>query len=384
MIATHMKTELGHVAEVTSGQPAPQDPNAFGDTGRPFIRAGSLERLVNGGCEESLEHIPDNMAEQFRMRPFPPNTIVFAKSGMSAKIGRVYRLKTPCYVVSHLAAVIPGDDLVPGYLQRWLEKHPPSRLIPNDAYPSIRVSAIAALKIPLPSLDEQKRIAAILDQADAIRRKRRAAIDELNTLVPALFYDMFGDPVTNPRGWKTGQIGQLSRIVTGSTPPSKLDGMFGGDLPFMTPGDLENGEPALRFLTPEGASKSRTVRKGATLVCCIGATIGKTDIAPRRCAFNQQINAIEWAETIDDLFGFWFMSLTRHNIINRAIKTTLPILKKSAFSTLPIVVPPIDLQRDFANKVESIRAMQDKYRQAANETDDLFNSLVQRAFKGQL
>ncbi|MFW6195085.1 MAG: restriction endonuclease subunit S, partial [Chloroflexota bacterium] len=93
--------------------------------------------------------------------------------------------------------------------------------------------------IVLPPLEEQRRIAAILDQAEALRAKRRAAIDRLDSLTQSIFLDMFGDPVTNPKGWPVCSLAKLGDIHTGKTPPTKLEGMFGDDIPFATPSDLD-------------------------------------------------------------------------------------------------------------------------------------------------
>lgn len=81
---------------------------------------------------------------------------------MSAKLGRVYRLRRECHVVSHLAAVLPSADVDPAYLLRWFEYNPPSRLIENDAYPSIKTSELEKIPVQLPAIAEQRRIAAIL------------------------------------------------------------------------------------------------------------------------------------------------------------------------------------------------------------------------------
>ena len=148
--------------------------------------------------EDALELIPEDANKGFKL--FPKGTIVFAKSGMSAKIGRVHQIRRDSYLVSHLAAVVPGPQADSNYLRHWFRHFPPSRLIANDAYPSIRTSEIASIKLPLVSLSEQKRIAAILDKAEDIRRKRQQAMAMAEEFLRSVFLDMFGDPVTNSEG----------------------------------------------------------------------------------------------------------------------------------------------------------------------------------------
>jgi type I restriction enzyme, S subunit len=129
---------LGSVVEVTAGQPAPAA-SEFGEEGFPFVRAGSLESLLNGGSLIECEKVAEETARNKRLPLYPKDTIVFAKSGMSATLGRVYQLSQPAYVVSHLAAPVPSGTYDPGYLTHWLRSNPPSHLIRDQAYPSIRV-----------------------------------------------------------------------------------------------------------------------------------------------------------------------------------------------------------------------------------------------------
>ncbi len=204
-------THLGKVVDVSAGQSAPK-PNDFSDDGFPFIRAGSLAALLSGQTEDDCEKIDAETARRYRMRLYPKDTVLFAKSGMSAKIGRVYRMRQPAYVVSHLAALAPIGKYEPSYLAHWLRAHPPSKLIKDDAYPSIRTSEVASLEVPDLHVDEQRRIAAILDKADAIRRKREHALALADDFLKSAFGEMFGDLSSNTHDWPTRLIGQILKV----------------------------------------------------------------------------------------------------------------------------------------------------------------------------
>jgi len=243
---------------------------------------------------------------------------------------------------------------------------------------------LAGLDIPVPSLSEQCRIAEILDRADALRTKHRAALAQLDILTQSILLDMFGDPATNPKGWPLRTIKEIGHVTTGSTPPSAKPDMFDGPIPFITPGDLESDSPAKRSLTEAGAGESVTVWPGATLVCCIGATIGKIGKTSVRSAFNQQINAIEWGETIDDSYGFTVLRFFKPTIISWAASTTLPILKKSAFERIEIPVPPIDLQRKFSRRLSAVGVLEGSIKASLASLNELFGTLQSRAFRGEL
>lgn len=244
---------------------------------------------------------------------------------------------------------------------------------------------VRGVPIPLPPLAEQKRIAAILDKADSIRRKLHQSIRLSDEFLRSVFLDMFGDPVTNPKGWPVMELQELGKISTGTTPPSKLEKMFDGSIPFITPGDLKEGWISTkRTVTEQGAKQSRTVRKGATLVCCIGATIGKMGKAAQVSAFNQQINAVEWNRQVNDSFGIEVLKFFKTRIADQGMSTTLPILNKSAFQRLTIPVPPISDQCKFADIVAAIERNASKLDSQLTDAETLFSSLQQRAFRGEL
>src|SRR5205807_1095301 len=100
----------------------------------------------DGGNLGECEKVPVTTAQKNRLRLYPKDTIVFAKSGMSATLGRVYRLQEPAYVVSHLAALVPTGEYDHIYLTYWLRSNPPSHLIKDPAYPSMRISEIEQMQ----------------------------------------------------------------------------------------------------------------------------------------------------------------------------------------------------------------------------------------------
>ena len=251
------------------------------------------------------------------------------------------------------------------------------------SYPAVSDRIIFESLFPLPPLEEQRRIAAILDQAETLRTQRRTALALLDSLTQSLFLDMFGDPATNSRQWPVKRLKDLGQVITGGTPPSSKEGMFDGPIPFITPGDLESEEPVRRSVTEAGAKEVNVVRAGATLVCCIGATIGKVGIAQKDSAFNQQLNAVVWGNHISDNYGYEVMRFFKPTIISWGASTTLPILKKSSFEQIEIPVPPVPLQELFTDRLKHISNLKGLHKSALLGFDNLFNALQSRAFAGE-
>jgi type I restriction enzyme S subunit len=296
----------------------------------------------------------------------------------------------PAVVSNHFLRLRPREDKLDGrYLARWLVLQfqrgvfqAMCRQWVNQA--TVNRDSLLGLRIPLPPLPEQRRIADVLDRASALRAMRRAALAQFDTLTQAIFLEMFGDPAANPKGWHRRAVKALGKVTTGGTPPSAKAGMFDGPIPFVTPGDLESDAPVKRSVTEAGAYESVTVRSGATLVCCIGATIGKIGKTAVRSSFNQQINAVEWGMAVDDSYGLAVLRFFKPTIVAWGASTTLPILKKSAFEQIEIPVPPIDLQRLFAQRLAAVNDLAAANRASLASSDELFNSLQSRAFRGDL
>lgn len=266
-----------------------------------------------------------------------------------------------------------------------------SARFPNKGY-SRYFKYLKKQSFPVPeNVEDQRRIAVLLSRAESLIAQRKGSLRLLDELVRSVFLEMFGDPVRNEKGWRKKPLDELGDVSTGKTPPSAREGMFVPDLgsyegmPFVTPGDLESEEPVMRYVTEEGAATTRPVRSGATLVCCIGATIGKVGQAVGTSAFNQQINAIEWHDARADQFGVILMRLIRPVIRHLGgTNTTLPILKKSKFEKVKVIDPNPEMKLVFALRVNAIARLKQNLTESAGHIEQLYGSLSQRAFRGEL
>lgn len=163
-----------------------------------------------------------------------------------------------------------------------------------------------------------------------------------------------------PRNWISARIGDLGEVITGSTPSKKDSSFFGGNIPFYKPTDLDAGYEVIEareHLSELGASESRIIPAFSILVTCIGATIGKTGLARRICATNQQINAIVLLlNYVNPKWLFWMISSPRGQqmIVDNSSATTMPIINKSRFTELIFPVPPLSEQSRIVEKIEEL------------------------------
>lgn len=177
--------KLAAIATITAGDPAPRK-TEFTKEGKPFVRAGSLSELIDGSAVSNLEKLDDETAKQKKMKLFPAGTVVFAKSGMSCLTGNIYVLPEPCYVVSHLACIITSGELAE-YLRYYFEFDKPCTLIENASFPSIRLSKISNMAIPLPDEAEMLRQTAVLKSVDKLKGQYRLQLHKLDNLIKSRF-----------------------------------------------------------------------------------------------------------------------------------------------------------------------------------------------------
>jgi type I restriction enzyme S subunit len=228
------------------------------------------------------------------------------------------------------------------------------------------------LEIPLPPLAEQKRIAGILDAADALRAKRREALAQLDTLVQATFLDLFGDPVTNPKGLRRASLGSVFNFTTG-----KLDSnaaVPGGIYPFFTCAREDSTIDEYAFdrealiLSGNNANADYSVKhfKGKFNAYQRTYVIGVDESA---LSYEYARLALEYL--LGDLKRFSKGTNTKY--------LTLGILNR-----MELLVPSLDEQKQFAISVRSIDRQRDLHRTHLVELDTLFASLQFRAFRGEL
>lgn len=250
-------------------------------------------------------------------------------------------------------------------------------------------------RIPLPPLDEQKRIAAILDHADELRRKRKRAIDRLNQLGQAVFYEMFGDAKTNPMGWKTAQLGDIVRpgdkINYGVVQPGE-DVEAG--IPLVRVGDLLSGyidpKKVKQIDTGVEANYKRSRLAGdEILIGCVGS-IGTVALAHEGLRGANIARAVARVPVnpeiaMRDFVAEQIKSPAIQNYFTAETRTVAqPTLNIGLIVSAPIILPPMPEQMRFTQKISAIRdTLVNSLGHAAKE-DALFSSLQHRAFQGEL
>jgi len=198
--------KLSEIAKIKAGNVAPKK-DAFTKDGIPFVRAGSLTNLLAGGSLADLEKIDGGTAQKLHLTLFPAGTVVFAKSGMSCMTGNVYVLPKPCYVVSHLACIIPNGNYA-SYLKHYFRFNRPNRLIENPSFPSIKLSKIRGIELKLPSPEKGVRQVQALERIESQIGQAKALLTYLDSLVKSRFVEMFLSS-----SWPVATIGERATDI---------------------------------------------------------------------------------------------------------------------------------------------------------------------------
>ena len=244
--------------------------------------------------------------------------------------------------------------------------------------------------IPLPPVTEQKRIARVLDAADALRTKRREAFAQLDTLLQSTFLDMFGDPVSNPMGWEEHEVEKVCRIVRGSSPRPKGDPQFyGGPVPRLMVSDITRDgfwvTPRIDSLTEAGAKKSRNVPAG-TVVMAVSGEVGVVATVQVPCCVHDGF--VAFLDLDESVFGSHFFMFQFHLLKmtheRRKAGAIFQNLTTRDIKAMRLPTPTTDLQHQFAAIVESVEHQKARQRAHLAELDTLFASLQSRAFRGDL
>ncbi|KQF09617.1 restriction endonuclease subunit S, partial [Acinetobacter baumannii] len=310
-------------------------------------------------------------------------------------LGKVVISEIDVAINQDLKAVFVKDKetLDVKYLLRFLEsnKENIASMGKGATVKGITLDQLKAIKIPLQPLAEQRRIAAILDKADELRQKRQQVIEKLDQLLQATFIDMFGDPVSNPKGWDVYKLKSLtSKIGSGSTPK-------GGDSSYKNDGislirslNIYDGEFSyknLAFIDQEQANKLKNVilQPNDVLLNITGASVARCCIVPKEvlpARVNQHVSILRIKENaIPEFLEALLISkpMKLHLLKISGAGATREALTKLQLQELEIIVPPLEIQNEFLLKLKIIKSLININLKQLNELDNLFISIQNQA-----
>lgn len=391
---------LGEVCVVVSGAtPKTGDPSLWGGH-IPWATPKDLSDVGDMYIRSTPRTITDRGLRSCSSTVLPPRSVLLSSR---APIGYVAINTVPMATNQGFKSLIPDPERVyPEYLAWWLKSNTKLlQFMGNGAtFKELPKSSVERIEIPLPPVEEQRRIAAILDKADELRAKRRAALAHVDSLTQSIFLDMFGDPATNRRGWPTATLGDLlDAIDSGVSPvcearranPYEWGVLKLGAVTWCEYDELEN-----KALPANVKPIDRNeVRAGDVLFArkntleLVGACAYVEQTRPRlllsdlifrlRLRPNQKVLARYLHQLL--------ITPAKRQQVRRfagGSAGSMPNISKANLAKVEIEIPPIELQQEFERSLIAVRASRVAAREESSVFDELFASLQHRAFSGAL
>jgi type I restriction enzyme S subunit len=341
--------------------------------------------------------IPERKVE---LKKLLKGDIIIEKSGGSPKqpVGRVVFFNSEgTYLCNNFTSVLrPKREKVdPKYLHYILfasHKFGITSVFQNKTTGIINLQLpryVEKLPIPLPPLKTQQRIAGILDNAAALRDKTAQLLKEYDLLAQSIFLEMFGDPVSNSKGLEIKKLGDLGKWQSGGTPSRSVKEYYEGNFPWLSSGELnemyisDSKEHISELALKESSTK--LVPKGSLLLGMYDTAALKSTINTRDLACNQAIAfGILDEKLINIVYAYNIIQIGKDHFRRLQRGARQKNLNLSLVKGIKILYPPIELQNEFADKIALIEQQKALAKQELQESEGLFNCLLQQAFKGEL
>jgi type I restriction enzyme S subunit len=317
-----------------------------------------------------------------------------------ASLKRIHYQSGKFALANLLAAALVKDDsaLSPKFLTRYLNFTKDRLIVPlmtGAANMSISIDRLATVPVEFPRLPEQEQIVKLLDEADELRKLRAQADRRTAALIPALFHEMFGENTKKPLA--RVRLEQIAEVVSGVAKGRKFNGCQPVEVPYLRVANVQAGYLDLSEIKtiqalPEEVEEL-ALRKGDVLLTEGGDfdKLGRGAMLDQdlpNCIHQNHVFRVRVERSKLDPVYFAKFLLTREArgyFLGCAKRTTnLASINMTQLRALPVLLPPLPLQKEFAARVSEIRAMQAEQAASRRRLDELFQSMLHRAFNGEL
>jgi len=384
---------LADCCEIVSGATPRRDHPEYWGGDIAWVTPKDIRDLDGAILADTPEHITKAGYESCSTHLLPEGSVLFSSR---APIGLVAVTGREMCTNQGFKSLIPGPDVDAGYLYWCLKREAPRIAAKSSGttFTEISRKGMEQVKIPLPPLPEQRRIAAILDKTAAVRRKREQTLDLADQFLRSVFLDLFGDPVTNPRGWPVKKLQELidpERPITYGILKPGPDEPEG--VPYVRVVDMADEMikvHALRRTTREIAEKYRRSKlQKVDVLLSIRGHVGRLALVPAELAgANITQDTARLAASPDILPEYLLGALSTSGLqqwMARCVKGgAVKGINLGDVKMIPIAVPPRDKQERFAQTYRAMRSVRVLEVKLVGRLDALHGSLTQRAFRGDI
>ena len=317
----------------------------------------------------------------------------FRCPAFSIIVGRKGSINNPIYVeenfwnVDTAFGIVPSkESLLSKFFYYFCKKYDFTKHNVAVTIPSLRRIDLLKIPIPVPPLSEQQRIVSELDLLSSIIEKKKAQLKEYDKLAQSIFYDMFGDPMTNEKGWEVKKLGEVAKEkLSYGSGASAIH--YNNEVRYVRITDIkDDGELNSDMVSPNIYDEKYLLNDGDILFARSGATVGKTFLYKAKygkCIYaGYLIRLIPNTKIVlpSYVYGFTKSSYYRSFVAKVQNAVAQPNINAKQYSELSIPLPPLSLQQSFASKIEAIEHQKALVQQSITETESLFNSRMDYYF----
>jgi type I restriction enzyme S subunit len=377
--------EIGVI--VTGATPSTENSEYFSSDDVCFIKPDDLKENMLNRLYTSKAFLSNIGAE--KSRKLPKGSVIVTCIGIIGKVGILHT--DACFNQQINGIIVEPNIADPQYIGYCLLYYSYIlKAIANaPVVPIINKTQFSEVSIPIPPLYEQKKIASILEKTESAIQKRNEADELADKYLQSIFIQMFGDPVTNSKGWQLRKLYELGEIGRGVSRyrPRNAPELLGGPYPLIQTGDVAN---AGIFITEYkqtyseiGLKQSKMWEKG-TLCITIAANIAKTSILTFNSCFPDSIVGFIANEKTNNIFIYFWFTFFQRLLEANAPESAQKNINLQILNELEVIVPQMELQKKFAEIVNAVEKLKQKQKQSTCELDTLFKSFLQKAFRGEL
>lgn len=383
--------KIKEFADVVSGSTPKTNVEKYWNGEYPWITPAEIGADTRYICN-SQRKLTDAGVKSASLKLLKKDTVLLTSR---APIGKVAISGVDLYCNQGFKNLICNEKIaLARYLYYWLSSKTEylNSLGRGATFKEISKSIVEEIEVPVPKIANQRKIANALDKSQFLIDKRKEQIEACDELIKSLFYDMFGDPISNSKLYTKQKLNKVCEIVTGNTPSRKETDNYGNFIEWIKSDNINTSSHYItkseEFLSEKGLQKGRWVDSGAILMTCIAGSlscIGNVALTDRKVSFNQQINGVIGKNgQIDNKFLYMQFLLCKPYIQGASTNGMKGMVSKGVLSNLEFIVPKIEEQKNFAQLFDTINKQKQLLQQSLTELEDNFNSLMQRAFKGEL
>ncbi len=382
------KKRLGDICEIVTGATPKTNIKEFWDGDINWITPAELTEdtyIIN----ESLRKITTEGVEKTGLKSFPKGTVILSSR---APIGKVAIAGCEMYCNQGFKNLVCSKQINNRFLYWYLKGHKEylNSLGRGATFKEISKAIVENIEICLPTLEKQEKYADILEQCNGIIQIKKGQLRKLDTLVKSRFVELFGDPVINSRGWKKALIGDDCFVtkLAGFEYTQYINYEDSGDVVMVKAQNVKNGKlnrKELSFVSNEVSDSlpRSQLAPGDVVMTYVGANIGDVAIIDNEYKYHLAPNVAKIrpdSERYNSIYFMYMLMLLNAYIVKNSADTAKAALGMERIRKLNVFVPPMELQNQFADFVTFIDKSKSKIQKSLEETQLLFDSLMQKYF----